>query len=132
MGTGQQIGQAVTDRMFRIPALRVAEARATSAVPTYHYEFAWGTVALGGLGAVHCLDLPFVFDVLDDDHAKLVAGDAAPQDLADEMHAAWAAFVTDLDPGWTPFRADRLASMVFDETSRVADDLLAPVRSLWP
>jgi para-nitrobenzyl esterase len=129
---GQQIGQAVTDRMFRIPALRVAEARATAAAPTYHYEFAWGTTELGGLGAVHCLDLPFVFDRLDDDHAKLVAGDAAPQDLADEMHGAWAAFVTDNDAGWPRFRADERGTMVFDETSKVVDDLLAPLRALWP
>jgi para-nitrobenzyl esterase len=129
---GQQIGQAVTDRMFRVPALRVAEARATYAAPSYHYEFAWRTAALGGLGAVHCLDLPFVFDVLDDDHAKLVAGGAAPQDLADEMHAAWVAFVTDNDPGWAPFRADERPTMVFDQTSNVVDDLHARVRSLWP
>jgi para-nitrobenzyl esterase len=129
---GEQVGQAVTDRMFRVPALRVAEARLTASASTYHYEFGWRTAELGGLGAVHCLDLPFVFDVLDDDHVKVVAGDAPPQDLADEMHAAWVAFVVEGDPGWAPFRPDGRATMVFDETSKVVEDLHGPMPSLWP
>lgn len=129
---GEQVGQAVTDRMFRLPALRVAESRAAAAAPTFHYEFQWRSPALGGLGAVHCLDLPFVFDVLDDDHAKVVAGDAAPQELADRMHEAWVAFLTDGDPGWAPFRPDERGTMVFDETSKLVTDLHAPIRSLWP
>ena len=129
---GQQLGQAVTDRMFRIPALRVAEARFDAPAATYHYDFEWRSAALGGVGAVHCLDIPFVFDVLDDDHVKVVAGDAPPQDLADFMHAAWVSFVSAGDPGWSPFQPDRRATMVFDETPKVIDDVLAPIRSLWP
>jgi para-nitrobenzyl esterase len=129
---GERVGQAVTDGMFRVPALRVAEARCNAPAPTYHYEFQWRTAALGGLGAVHCLDLPFVFDVLDDDHAKVVAGDTPPQDLADRMHRAWVAFVVDTDPGWVPFRGDKRTTMVFDETSVAVDDLHAPIGSLWP
>ena len=95
----EQLGQAVTDRTFRLPALRVAEARAGGPAPTFHYEFQWRSPALGGIGAVHCLDLPFVFDVLDDNHAQVVAGDTPTQELADRMHAAWVAFVTDGRPG---------------------------------
>jgi para-nitrobenzyl esterase len=129
---GEQLGQAVTDRMFRMPALRVAEARLGAPAPTFHYEFAWASEELGGLGSVHCLDLPFVFDVLDDDHAKVVAGERAPQGLADEMHAAWVSFVTDHDPGWVPFCSPGRSTMVFDEGSEVVEDLHAPIRSLWP
>jgi para-nitrobenzyl esterase len=129
---GEQVGQAVTDRMFRLPALRVAEIRAAAAAPTFHYEFAWRSPALGGIGAVHCVDLPFAFDVLDDDHATVVAGDAAPQELADRMHAAWVAFVTEGDPGWAPFRPEERGTMVFDEPSQLVGDLHAPIRSLWP
>jgi len=70
---GDQIGQAVTDRMFRSRA-QGGGSRSVGPAPTYHYEFQWRTPSLGGLGAVHCLDLPFVWDVLDDDHATVVAG----------------------------------------------------------
>ncbi|MGH9047034.1 MAG: carboxylesterase/lipase family protein [Acidimicrobiales bacterium] len=131
---GERIGQAMTDRTFRVPALRVAEARASKSAPTYHYEFEWRSPALGGVGAVHCLDLPFVFDVLDDPHVHVVAGDAAPQGLADEMHAAWVAFIADADadPGWEPFDLERRATKVFDEHSEVVGDLHAPFRSFWP
>jgi para-nitrobenzyl esterase len=129
---GLRVAQAVTDRTFRMPALRVAEARSAAPASTFHYEFSWRTPALGGLGAVHCLDLPFVFDVLDDDHAKLVAGDEAPQALADEMHSRWVAFVRDSDAGWTPFDGAGRATMVFDTTSEVVGDLHGPIRSLWP
>jgi carboxylesterase type B len=48
------------------------------------------------------------------------------------MHGAWAAFVTDNDAGWTPFRADQRGTMVFDGTSKVVDDLLAQPGALWP
>ncbi|MGH8995376.1 MAG: carboxylesterase/lipase family protein [Acidimicrobiales bacterium] len=128
----EAVGQALTDRTFRRPAVRVAEARIGGPAPTFHYEFQWRTPALGGLGSVHCLDLPFVFDVLDDDHVKVVAGDAPPQELADTMHRAWVSFVTDLDPGWAAYDAAARPTMAFDETSKVVDDLLEPVRSRWP
>jgi len=125
---GDAMGQAVTDRTFRVPALRVAEARRA---PTYHYEFAWRSPGLGGIGAVHCLDLPFVFDVLHDEHVAVVAGEDPPQGLADEMHAAWVAFVAEGSPGWEPFGEGR-ETMVFDSTSKLMTDRLGPVRSLWP
>ncbi len=126
------VGQALTDRSFKIPALRVAEARRSAPAPTFHYEFQWRSPALGGIGAVHCLDLPFVFDVLDDDHVRVVAGESPPQELADRMHRAWVAFVTDGDAGWPAFTGARRSTMVFDETCKVAEDLHGPIRSLWP
>jgi len=128
---GLRVAQAVTDRTFRMPALRVAEARSAAPAPTFAYEFSWRTPALGGLGAVHCLDIPFVFDVLDDGHAKVVAGEDAPQQLADDMHGRWVAFVKDNDAGWTPFEGTTRATMVFDATSEVVEDLLGPIRSFW-
>jgi para-nitrobenzyl esterase len=127
---GNWVGQAVTDRTFRIPSLRVAEARRGPG-PTFHYEFQWRSPARGGMGAVHCLDLPFVFDVLDDDHVKVVAGDGPPQELADRMHGAWVAFIRDGDPGWPAFNLEQRPTMVFDETDKVVEDLHGPIRSLW-
>ncbi len=129
---GTRLGQAATDRTFRLPAWRVAEARAGAGAATYHYQFDWRTQALGGLGAVHCLDLPFVFDVLDDEHARVVAGDDPPQPLADQMHDAWAAFITDGDPGWPRFGPGRRPTMVFSGASEVVGDLLEETRSRWP
>ena len=87
----------------------------------------WRSPALGGLGAVHCLDLPFAWDLLDAEGVTDVAGDGPPQALADAMHRAWVGFIADGDPGWPAYSvdgpADR-ATMAFAEDSRVASDLL--------
>ena len=56
---GDLLAAVQTDWWMRIPAIRLAEARADSAASTYMYEFAW---ASPGLGAVHALEVPFVFD----------------------------------------------------------------------
>lgn len=134
------MGQAVTDSMFRVPAARLAEARATAAgdgerppdAGTWAYEFQWRSPALGGLGAVHCLDIPFAFDVLDADGAAAVAGPEPPQELADAIHAAWVRFVTDGDAGWPAYRTASRQVMAFDTTSKPVDDPWQTLRSIWP
>ena len=40
-----------------------------------------------------------MFDNLDDAFGEPLAGSAPPQELADEMHGAWVAFVTVRSPG---------------------------------
>lgn len=126
------LGQATTDAMFRVPALRLAEGRAAQreASPTWLYEFRWGT-KVRSMGAVHCLDVPFAFDLLDADGVREVAGDDPPQQLADEVHGAWVRFVTDGDPGWPRYDSDRRATQLFDEASGVVDDANADLRELW-
>lgn len=126
------LGQAVTDSTFRVPAARFAEARASSATATWAYEFRWRSPALGGMGAVHCLDVPFAFDVLDAEGASAVTGDGAPQDLADEIHGAWVSFVADGDAGWPRYDADTRLVMAFDATSKVVDDPWESLRTIWP
>lgn len=59
---GELLAAAQTDWWVRIPAIRLADAHAPSAAGTYMYEFAWRAP---GLGAVHALEVPFVFDTLD-------------------------------------------------------------------
>ncbi|MEV7195294.1 carboxylesterase family protein [Streptomyces sp. NPDC093510] len=111
-------GQELTDRVFRDPALAVARARAERGHPTWLYEFGWPSPVPGateGL-AFHCLDLPFAFDLLGADGVAAAAGEAPPQPLADAMHAAWVAFVRDLDPGggWPRHTAGRRAIRIWD------------------
>ena len=62
-----------------------------------------GTSPVDGI-AGHCLDVPFVFDVLDDPAVGRVAGPNPPQDLADRVHQAYVRFVTEGDPGWLVLR----------------------------
>lgn len=131
----QVLGQAVTDSMFRVPAAHFAEARANAPdtiAGTWAYEFRWRSPALQGLGAVHCLDIPFAFDVLDADGAPAVTGPDAPQTLADAIHTSWVRFATDGDAGWPRYETGRRQVMAFNATSKPVDDPWQSLRNLWP
>jgi para-nitrobenzyl esterase len=91
----------------------VVQARRGAAAKTYLYEFAWPS-PVGGLGACHSLEIPFVFDNISAEGAEPALGPAPPAALAERMHAAWIAFARDGDPGWRAFD-DSYPVMVFNE-----------------
>ena len=98
---GEVLVAALTDWFFRIPALRMAEARSALGLPTHVYQFGWrSTAGDGRLGACHALEIGFTFDTLGAPSGEALAGRDAPQALAADMHAAWVGFVTGGDPGW--------------------------------
>jgi para-nitrobenzyl esterase len=129
---GDRLCAIATDWFLRMPAIRLAEARAGGPAPTYLYELAWRSPQFDGrLGACHALDLPFVFDTLKTDAGRAFAGDAAPQALADAMRAAWIGFARDGDPGWPAYDPAQRAVMVFGDTSQVVTDPGAGRREAW-
>ncbi len=87
---GDVLCALMTDRFFRLPMLNAAQARLAAAgpAPTYLYEFASQSPALG-LGAAHAVEIPFVFDNLTCADAERIIGTEVPTALACEMHAAW-------------------------------------------
>jgi para-nitrobenzyl esterase len=89
-----------TDRVFRIPAIRVAEARAPHPGDTFMYRFDWESPALGGaLGACHAIEIPFVFGALGASAAQLfVGGGPDAQLLSEHTMDAWLAFARSGDP----------------------------------
>jgi para-nitrobenzyl esterase len=122
-----------TDWYWRIPALRLADAHATTAgTCTYMYEFAWRSPQLGGrLGAAHAVEIPFVFDTLGLGTEPLLGCDP-PQSLATAMHMAWIAFASTGDCGWPRYDPIKRATMRFDDVSRVVINPLAAVLGRWP
>ena len=127
---GEIMIAVLTDWFFRIPAIRVAEARGALGADTYVYEFGWRSPQFGGhLGACHALEIAFAFDNLGQASTGL-AGPNPPQSLADEMHLAWVSFVRDGSPGWPAYGAGRTV-MRFDETSGRVHDPRAHERELW-
>jgi carboxylesterase type B len=129
---GELLTKVQTDWWMRIPALALAEAHAsaTATARTYMYEFAWSSP---GLGAVHALEVPFVFDTLSPDAPLFgpLLGSDPPQALADAMHAAWVSFARTGDPGWAAYDRERRATMRFDTTCQIVDDPRAWERGLW-
>jgi para-nitrobenzyl esterase len=128
---GDVLAAVITDQYFRVPAIRLAEARADAPTATWAYEFAWGT-PVRGLGACHTLEIGFVFDTIADPATVLVNGPDAPAALAEDMHGRWVAFARDGDPGWPAYDPRRRAVMTFDSpASAVVDDPRADERALW-
>ena len=86
-----------TDHMFRIPAIRLAEARAAN---TWLYQFNWRS-RNGRLGATHALEIPFAFDNLDQPGVDAFIGAGpSPQHVADAVHRTWTRFIREGDPGF--------------------------------
>jgi carboxylesterase type B len=124
-----------TDLMFRIPSIRLAEGAHRHNPNTYMFCFGWK----GHLGAVHGLDVPFMFDTLDRDPELLLmlGGENPPQSVATVMHGAWVNFVKTGTPGhaglpeWPCYDLARRTVMHFDVNSRIIDDPGGELRRLW-
>lgn len=118
-GAAQVTAGYLTDILFRTPALEVANVRGPS--PTWLYSFDWVGTKRGY--AIHCSDVPFWFDCLDQPYTEWLLGARRPQSLADSLHAAAVSFVSSEDPGWPAYRAGRGEIMVFD---RHGAEVLSP------
>lgn len=131
---GDVLASVETDWWVRIPAIRLADAHATVApatsARTYMYEFAWPAP---GLGAVHGIEIPFVFDTLDRNSRLFgpLLGTDPPQELADTVHAAWVSFAATGDPGWPGYDPERRTTVVFNTETRLVNDPRAWERELW-
>lgn len=129
----------MSDLVFRVPALHLAEDQVKQGAPVWMYRFDWESSAFGGvLGAAHAMDIPFVFHTLDTPLARLFTGDSPDrQQLADWMHAAWAAFIRSGNPSianlpdWPRYDLERRATMIWSSTPHVVDDPQEQVRELW-
>jgi para-nitrobenzyl esterase len=131
---GDILAAVITDWFFRVPPLRVAEARGVGAgtASTWVYRFDYPDPdANHGLGACHGAEIPFVFDTItrEDTHPRI--GDTPSQAVADTMHSAWVSFITDGTPGWAPYTLpDRTTALLADKVTE-ADDPAGDERSLW-
>jgi para-nitrobenzyl esterase len=110
---------------------KIAERRAAvGKAPTYVYEFAWETPILGGkLKSPHTIEMPFVFDNVDDPLVQKLTGsgsDIFP--LAQRVSGAWAEFAATGNPsskdfpGWPAYSAAGRNVMVINSESQVERD----------
>jgi para-nitrobenzyl esterase len=118
-----------SDRIFRMPAVRLAEAQSRHQPRTYQYLFTWESPA-GNLRACHGIDIPFVFGLVETEGAALFSGSSPEAHaLAERTMDAWLAFARSGDPSheglgdWPAFDAERRATMLLGATCEAA---LAP------
>lgn len=118
-------GRIISDRMFRVPLLRLLAARGDA--PTWAYRFAWPS-KLGY--AQHCLDVPFFFDCLTAPSIEPLAGSNPPQEIANILHANAVEFSRSGNPGWPRYVEPTRIVRVFDLPTTNVEDGFASVRPL--
>lgn len=129
----------MSDLVFRMPTLHLAEAQIGRGEPVWMYRFDWASPVFGGaLGAAHAMDIPFVWNSIDSELSRRFTGDSPDrQPLADLMHASWAAFIRSGNPAisglpaWPSYDLEKRATMIFSDAPQVVDDPQGQVRGLW-
>ena len=123
-------------------AVEEAEARVRQAAPglasTWTYQLDWYPRGGDGekLRASHTLDIPLVFDNIDQPGARTGSGDGA-QRMARWMSDALLAFARTGNPNhaalpaWKPYSLERRETMVLDDPSRLENDPRGDERRLY-
>jgi para-nitrobenzyl esterase len=130
---------AMTDWVFRMPAIRLIEAQAPHASRVSMYRFDYPSTAFGGvLGACHAIDIPFTFANLDRGGVDLMLGgvNGDTHRLAERMSRAWTAAARTGSPEhddlpWPAYDTERRATCLLDREVAVVDDPDDEIRHLW-
>jgi para-nitrobenzyl esterase len=124
-----------TDRIFRIPATRLAEAQGRHEPRVFNYIFTWKS-PISILGACHAIELGFVFGT----HqmiAMLCGSGPAVDALAQKTGDAWLAFARTGNPAceslgaWPAFDASGRAAMLLGAECKIEHAPMEPERRAW-
>lgn len=124
-----------SDRVFRIPSLRIGELQGRHSQDVFLCQFNWDK---GLLGACHASDIPLVFGCADNGVGQfLTGGGDGARRLSDIVQSSWIAFARSGNPAtdrvghWPAFNKDTCKVMCFDETTQLQDDPLEQEQELW-
>lgn len=125
----------LSDWLFRMPSLHLAQAQAAAGGRAHVYELTWSAPGMGGvLGACHGLDVPLVFGNLDRGQPAALIGEGPPGEAAElsaRMRAAWTGFATNGDPGWPAYDTGRRLVRLFDSRPTVTTYPEESSRRIW-
>ncbi|UCE85129.1 MAG: carboxylesterase/lipase family protein [Deltaproteobacteria bacterium] len=128
-----------SDRIFHVPAARLAERQSAHAPDTYAYRFDWTPPFLDGvMGAFHGLEVPFVFGTLRDPMLRAAIGWApSARRLSQRMQDAWIAFARsgrphhEALPAWPAYERHGRNTLFFTREPRVGEAPFGPVQDFW-
>lgn len=114
------------DVMFRPGAVAQANQKASlNSAPVYMYLFTWQSPVMDGkYKAVHCMELPFVFNNIQRCE-EMTGGTKEAYALADKMSKAWIQFAKTGKPAhsglpsWPAYNTTNTATMHFDNKCEV-------------
>ncbi len=130
-----------SDRVFRIPAIRLAEAQQRHHDGVYMYLFTWESPLMGGaLGSCHAIELPFVFGGIGAQGTELFTGSGPEAErLAEQTMDAWLAFARCGDPGhagmpgarWPRYEPKRRTTLRLGRETTFDDAPADRERAVW-
>ena len=128
-----------TDYQFRIPSIRLAEAQSQHHKNTFMYLFSWKTPWEGGkYGAMHALELSFVFGILLDKNQGIFPRKTEEtQELSAKIMDAWIAFARTGNPNHKnipelpAYDKGKRATILFDKEVTVENDPYGNEREAW-
>ena len=117
------------DVFFRPGTISHANLKAApGAAPVYVYLFSWQSPVMDGMyKAMHCMELPFVFDNIDKCE-EMTGGGKEAYALADKMSSAWINFARSGNPSakklpnWPAYTQQTGATMIFDNKCEVKNN----------
>ena len=117
------------DVFFRPGTISHANLKAVpGAAPVYMYLFSWQSPVMDGMyKAMHCMELPFVFDNIDKCE-EMTGGGKEAYALADKMSSAWINFARTGNPNakklptWPAYTQQNGATMIFDNKCEVKNN----------
>jgi para-nitrobenzyl esterase len=126
----------MTDHVFRIPAVRLADAQAPHAPRVSMYRFDYASPALG---ACHGIDVPFAFDNLDRRGVEILLGglDDSSHRLAGRTAEAWVTAARSGSPAhdglpWPAYDpAGERQTVTLDREVGLEADPGTALRALW-
>ena len=121
----------MSDWLYRMPALHLAEAADLGSARVWLYELCWG---FGPNGASHGLDTLLLFGTADADGEVTTAGPAAvaaAERLSQRLRAEHLACATTGDPGWARFRTSRRMTRVHGPDALLTTYPEERSRALW-
>ncbi|MHA2180905.1 MAG: carboxylesterase/lipase family protein [Promethearchaeota archaeon] len=128
-----------TDYQFRIPSIRLAEAQSQHHKNTFMYLFSWKTPWQGGkYGAMHALELSFVFGILLDRNEGIFPRKTEEtQELSEKMMDAWISFARTGNPNHEnipelpPYDTENRGTIIFDKEVTIENDPYGDERKAW-
>ena len=130
---GDILAAVITDWFFRVPAIRVAEARgASEAARTWMYRFDWPEPqANHGLGACHAAEIPYVFDTSGRDDVRPLIGASPPRPSRTAPTESGSTSSPAASPGWAPYDTVTRTTGLLAEKLSPVDDPAGDERALW-
>jgi len=122
---------AMSDWLFRMPTLHLAEAAQANGANVWLYELCWG---FGSAGASHGLDTLLLFGTAHIDTGLTETGSdtiTQAEQLSELIRAEHLSFASGGDPGWAQYEPRAGPTRVYDTTSHIANYPEDRSRRIW-